>query len=166
VFKNWVVIFERNHQKPQSAPQKPQSAPQKRLSVETPTFRPKSVSCLALMNRIHQVPGLHCVEAQVVAGPKGASRPSSFLGSGSKSKYYGDLRSSIGSVGGKIEKDLPELRSDTASEYSKETTSERTATMDSNIEIHQPTTMTMKKTKKMIMMILWKVATAAPNYTS
>jgi hypothetical protein len=90
------------------------------------------------MNRIHQVPGLHRVEAQVVAGPKGTSRPSSFLGSGTKSKYYGDLRSSIGSVGGKIEKDLPELRSDTASEYSKETTSERTATMDSNIEIHQP----------------------------
>jgi hypothetical protein len=69
--------------------------------------------------------------------PKVTSRPSSFLGSGTKSKYYGDLRSSIGSLDGKSDRDGSELRSDTASDYSKENPSDRATTMDSNIEIHR-----------------------------
>ena len=55
---------------------------------------------------------------------KTASRPSSFLGSGTKGKYYGDLRSPVGSV--------TTAKSDTASIYSMS----RNGTMDSHIEIY------------------------------
>ena len=65
--------------------------------------------------------------------PKVASRPSSFVGSGSNGRYYGELRSLVGSVTRKSEKD--EIKSDTASNYSRGVDSERTATMDSGNEI-------------------------------
>lgn len=41
---------------------------------------------------------LHDADANAQARPKVASRPSSFIGSGGKARFYGDLRSSIGSV--------------------------------------------------------------------
>jgi hypothetical protein len=56
--------------------------------------------------------------------PKGSSRPSSFIGSGSKGRYYGDLRSPVGSVN-------MAAPTDTASNYSDENL--RTQTMDSGI---------------------------------
>lgn len=61
--------------------------------------------------------------------PQVASRPLSFVGSGSKGMYYGDLRNPVGSV-------HKQDASDTASNYSRGT-SERTKTMESeysNIE--------------------------------
>ncbi|KAF7509418.1 hypothetical protein GJ744_007981 [Endocarpon pusillum] len=68
---------------------------------------------------------------------KVTSRPSSFVGSGSKGRYYGDLRSQVGTVSSKFDKDVSvEIKSDTASNYSKENNSERTESMDSNIQIH------------------------------
>lgn len=67
---------------------------------------------------------------------KVTSRPSSFVGSGSKGRYYGDLRSQVGTVSSRFEKDVSEIKSDTASNYSKENGSERTESMDSNIQIH------------------------------
>ncbi|KAL9114522.1 MAG: hypothetical protein Q9227_001603 [Pyrenula ochraceoflavens] len=46
-------------------------------------------------------------------------RPSSFVGSGGKARFYGDLRSSIGSIGYVDDKDKSDLISDTASQYSQ-----------------------------------------------
>lgn len=77
--------------------------------------------------------------------PKVATRPSSFVGSGSKGRYYGSLRSAVGSLNGKVESEkendgkgnggmwmVPPGGSDTASNYSKEP-SERSDTMDSTL---------------------------------
>ncbi len=65
--------------------------------------------------------------------PKQASRPSSFVGSGSKGKYYGDLRSPVGSINnGGFERDGIAMASDTASDHSKDNP-ERTETMDSTV---------------------------------
>ena len=55
--------------------------------------------------------------------PKGSSRPSSFIGSGSKGRYYGNLRSPVGSVS-------ISTPSETVSNYSNDDAA-RTATMDS-----------------------------------
>lgn len=75
--------------------------------------------------------------------PKVTARPSSFVGSGSKGRYYGNLRSPVGSVNGSFDGEkhggergwgvgtLASAGSDTASNYSKET-SERSSTMDSS----------------------------------
>lgn len=60
---------------------------------------------------------------QTTPRPKPSSRPSSFLGSGSKGRFYGDLKSPVGSIG---------RETDSASNYSNE----RTETMDSHIQIH------------------------------
>lgn len=73
----------------------------------------------------------------------GGSRPLSFVGSGTKGKYYGNLRSPVGSVNGNLEKEKEtqtaraelEIKSDTASNYSRQQ-STRTPTMDSHIDIY------------------------------
>jgi hypothetical protein len=61
------------------------------------------------------------------------SRPSSFVGSGGKTRFYGNLRSSVGSLTRKEERKWSGKESDSSSDY------ERTRTLESeysNIEIH------------------------------
>lgn len=73
----------------------------------------------------------------------GGSRPLSFVGSGTKGRYYGNLTSPVGSVNGNLEKEKEtpisraelETKSDTASNYSRQQ-STRTRTMDSHIDIY------------------------------
>jgi hypothetical protein len=62
-----------------------------------------------------------------------ATRTSSFVGSGGKTRFYGNLRSSVGSVIRKDERKISRKESDSSSDY------ERTRTLeseDSNVEIH------------------------------
>jgi hypothetical protein len=61
------------------------------------------------------------------------SRTSSFIGSGGKTRFYGNLRSSVGSINKKVEGKLNGTGRDSSSDY------ERTRTLESeysNIEIH------------------------------
>lgn len=76
---------------------------------------------------------LQITDGNAAARPQQPSRTSSFVGSGGKTRFYGNLRSSVGSITRKQDERQSENASDSSSDY------ERTRTLESessNIEIH------------------------------
>jgi hypothetical protein len=76
---------------------------------------------------------LQSTDGNAVTRPQHSSRPSSFIGSGGKARFYGSLRSSVGSINRKEDEKECENDRDSFSDY------ERTRTLESdysNIEIH------------------------------
>ena len=76
---------------------------------------------------------LQSTDGNVATSPQPSSRTSSFVGSGGKTRFYGNLRSSVGSINRKEEIMVHGNGSDSLSDY------DRTRTLESeysNIEIH------------------------------
>ena len=76
---------------------------------------------------------LQSTDGNAATRPQHSSRPSSFIGSGGKTRFYGNLRSSVGSINRKEDEREHENDKDSCSDY------ERTRTLESeysNIEIH------------------------------
>ena len=76
---------------------------------------------------------LRSTDGNAAARLKHSSRPSSFVGSGGKTRFYGNLRSSVGSINRKRNEKQDGNGSDSSSDY------ERTRTLESeysNIKIH------------------------------
>jgi len=69
--------------------------------------------------------------------PTGSSRPSSFVGSGGKTRFYGDLRSSIGSVNFPFnEKKEPELDVHEVDAYERTKTMQTESDCSANFEVY------------------------------
>jgi hypothetical protein len=76
---------------------------------------------------------LQSTDGNATTRPRDSSRPSSFIGSGGKTRFYGSLRSSVGSINRKEDEKVYGNDGDSFSDY------ERTRTLESdysNIEIH------------------------------
>lgn len=70
--------------------------------------------------------------------PTGNSRPSSFVGSGGKARFYGDLRSSIGSVSFPFgEKKEPELKVHEVDPYERTKTMQTESDYSANFEVYE-----------------------------